>query len=158
SIAHGIVMRSSIMPARTGGTKLPSASSMFSRTSWNGVGSKVLQTDKGMAITVRHADLKRDRDELIRFLYQDLTNRSDDKRFDWLYLNSPAGQGVVSLAIEEPSSRTVGAAAVFPRQFWFHGKPKRVWVLGDFCITRDSRTLGPALLLQRACLNSLARE
>jgi len=40
----------------------------------------------------------------------------------------------------------------------FDGKEKRGWVLGDFCFGERFRSLGPALQLQRACLESLAQE
>jgi hypothetical protein len=50
----------------------------------------------------------------------------------------------------------LGFGAAFPRSVWVHGYACRAWVLGDLCFRPESRSLGPALVLQRACLNTLS--
>lgn len=40
----------------------------------------------------------------------------------------------------------------------FRGKPVRAWVLADFCLADGYRSLGPALLLQRQCLDAILRD
>jgi hypothetical protein len=106
-------------------------------------------------IVVRNADLSKDCHELIAFLYDNLTRGSNSARFDWLYADSPFGEARAWIAADSVSGRTVGVAAAFPRQFWFETKERRVWVLGDFCISREARSLGPAIQLQRVCLAAL---
>src|SRR6266851_6306435 len=101
-----------------------------------------------MGITIRDADLKADREEIIRFVHENLTPNSDGRRFDWLYLENPYGHARAWMAVDE-LGRTVGQAAAFPRHFSIGGSPHRVWVLGDFCVARGYRSLGPALQLQR---------
>jgi hypothetical protein len=45
-------------------------------------------------------------------------------------------------------------AALFPRQMYFQDVAVPGCVLGDFCVTPEHRSLGPALQLQRACLRA----
>ncbi len=46
-------------------------------------------------------------------------------------------------------------AAVFPRQSHTRNGQFSAWVLADFCLSPQYRTLGPALQLQRACLEGV---
>src|SRR5688572_13402933 len=108
-----------------------------------------------MKLTIREAHLDNDRDELIQFLRENLTKDSDETRFDWLYKQNPYGHGRAWIAVDSDSGHWVGVAAAFPRQFWSEGAQRKFWVLGDFCISNQSRSLGPAMQLQRACLSSL---
>ena len=110
-----------------------------------------------MGITIRDADLDSDREEIIRFLHENLTPDSDEFRFDWLYLANPHGCARVWMAVDG-SGRTVGISAAFPRYFSVAGESRRTWVLGDFCIDKQYRSLGPALQLQRMSLETLAAE
>ena len=110
-----------------------------------------------MTIAIRVVDLKRDGDELTRFLFENLTSQSDASRFDWLYLQNPHGQARAWMAVDT-LGRTIGVASAFPRLLWVAGKPERAWVLGDFCFSREYRSLGPALQLQRVSLASLTGD
>jgi hypothetical protein len=111
-----------------------------------------------MPLVVREADLKKDRSEITSFLYENLTRDSDAHRFDWLYLDNPSGAAKAWIALDGTRGDTVGVAAAFPRSIWVDGKRRTGWVLGDFCISSAHRTLGPALSLQRACLESINRD
>jgi Acetyltransferase (GNAT) domain len=110
-----------------------------------------------MAIVVRSADLDLDRQTLIESHYQYLTKQSDDRRFDWLYKHNPYGPARVWIAFDEKTEMVIGTAAAFPRKMRVCGENLLGWILSDFCIREDFRSLGPALLLQRACL-SLVQE
>jgi hypothetical protein len=101
-----------------------------------------------MATTIREADITRDRDELIRFLGENLAAGANASRFDWLYLRNPCGRARAWMALGE-AGETIGMAAAFPRDFWITDRAEQVWVLGDFCIAKEHRSLGPALSLQR---------
>ncbi len=105
-----------------------------------------------MALTIALAHLDTDRDLLIDTVRRLLTPRSNGARFDWLYRNSPHGAARVWLAIEQTRGTVVGMAAAFPRRFYLDGCEVCCWVLGDFCLDSEYRSLGPALQLQRACL------
>jgi GNAT superfamily N-acetyltransferase len=103
-------------------------------------------------IVIRRADLTADREVLLDTLALYLNPRADARRFDWLYKDNPHGQAYVWLAIDTDSGMTVGSAAAFPRYLYTGAEKQLGWVLGDFCVNDQYRSLGPALQLQRACL------
>jgi hypothetical protein len=111
-----------------------------------------------MAIRIRQADLELDRHMLIESLYLYLTKQSNEQRFDWLYTQNPYGHARAWVACDEQTEDVIGMAAAFPRGMRVGGKNLLCWVLGDFCIKDGFRSLGPALLLQRACLSAVERE
>lgn len=108
-----------------------------------------------MKILVRQASLDSERHTIIEFLRRYLTPRSDEARFDWLYLNNPHGRAYVWVATQPDQSMPLGMAAAFPRRVLIQGRQIAGWVLGDFCISDEHRSLGPALQLQRACINGV---
>jgi hypothetical protein len=110
-----------------------------------------------MGTTIREVDLADDREDIIRFLDENLPSNSDTARFEWLYLANPCGRARAWMA-KDNFGRTIGVAAAFPRNFCIAGDTHRVWVLGDFCVAKEYRTLGPALQLQRAALESLTAD
>lgn len=107
-----------------------------------------------MNLTVRPADLDADREAIIRLLFRHLTEGSDARRFDWLYLENPDGRGQAWVA--EVSGELVGMGALFPRRLSVEGTETLGCVLGDFCMAPEHRSLGPAVQLQRACLDGVA--
>jgi hypothetical protein len=111
-----------------------------------------------MKATIRLADLEADRGPLISVFREHLDPQFDERRFDWMYFQGPHGRARVWVSEDEASKRIVGAAAAFPRQMYFRGAKIRSYVLGDFCIHPTFRTLGPALQLQRACLDGISAE
>ncbi len=105
-------------------------------------------------IQIRRADLRADHQSLIEFFGRFLTDQSDARRFDWLYFSNPYGVARAWLACAKDDS-IIGAAAAFPRKFYVDGEQTDAFVLGDFCLHPEHRSLGPALQLQRACLTDL---
>jgi hypothetical protein len=103
-------------------------------------------------IAVRSAALDGDRVAAIDLLRTNINAGYDDARFEWLYRSNPAGCGRLWLAVDTVTGHPVGTAGAFPREFRVEGRATSSWVLGDFCIDERYRTLGPALMLQRACL------
>jgi GNAT acetyltransferase-like protein len=108
-----------------------------------------------VGVAVRRADWDADGDALLKFLQEHLSSSIDLGRFNWLYRNGPCGEAKGWLAVEE-KGRLIGAAAVFPRKMNLAGQAKMGCVFGDFCISPDHRSLGPALQLQRKCLESVS--
>jgi hypothetical protein len=111
-----------------------------------------------MTVAIRPADLESDRELLIRTISRYLTSLSDDVRFDWLYKDNPHGQARVWVAVDTGSDEIIGMAAAFPRSVCIGQLKERAWVLGDFCIDRQHRSLGLALQLQRLCLETVDLE
>jgi hypothetical protein len=106
-----------------------------------------------MSITIRAADLERDRPVFTALLSRNLSPDAGGPRFDWLYLRNPHGSARAWLAIEEGTGNSIGAATAFPRKLCLGGSVRLGYVLGDFCIDQQYRSLGLALRLQRACLD-----
>jgi GNAT superfamily N-acetyltransferase len=104
---------------------------------------------------IRTADPEADRALLTDLLVQNLGPAAGDRRYDWLYLQSPYGRASVLVATENGSGRAIGAAAAFPRRLFVGGSVRDGYVLGDFCIDQHHRSLGLALQLQRACLEEI---
>jgi hypothetical protein len=108
-----------------------------------------------MSIVVRSANLQTDEQLIIDFLAQNHTADSNRERFNWLYRSSPAGEAQAWIAFDSETRANIGLAAAFPRRLYLGAREESAWVLGDFCIVRGHRSLGPALQLQRACLAGL---
>jgi hypothetical protein len=111
-----------------------------------------------MRAIVRAADLTTNADEAIGLFRQYLNPAYGRARFSWLYMANPAGRGRLWLAIDDETGQAIGTAAAFPRQASIRGTDATGWVLGDFCIAERYRALGPALALQRACVESVLAE
>ncbi len=105
-----------------------------------------------MSIVICPADLEGDQAALIDLYKRCLTPQSDRRRFRWLYRECPFGEARAWVAVDAATAQVVGAAALFPRLFWFDADERLGCVLGDFCVDNLRRSLGPALQLQRACL------
>jgi hypothetical protein len=106
-------------------------------------------------LLIRRADLEKDREILIEALLRYLNPVADSRRFDWLYNDNPHGKALVWIAYDQDTGEAVGSAAAFPRRIYLDSREEFVWVLGDFCINSEYRSLGPALQLQRACLSAV---
>jgi hypothetical protein len=111
-----------------------------------------------MTIKIRSGDLEGDRQTAVALLSRYVNPAYDGRRFEWLYRRNPAGAGRLWIAEDGSSGEPVGTAGAFPRRVYVQGVEAVAWVLGDFCVTERHRALGPALQLQRACLDDLAAE
>jgi len=107
-----------------------------------------------MSLRIRRAVLESDRAEMTELFRRYLSPQADSRRFDWLYRGGPHGVARAWVACESATGAMVGAAAAFPRKMYFGGVERTGWVLGDFCLEQSYRSLGPALQLQRACLDA----
>lgn len=105
-----------------------------------------------MALRLRPLDPSREADELISVLERNLTDLDHRARFRWLYLDNPAGPARSWILEDTQLRRPVGAASAFPRLLWVGGQLRTGLQVGDFSVDPSHRTLGPALLLQRATL------
>ena len=111
-----------------------------------------------MTTLVRPAQIDGERVALTAFLSTYLSSEATYERYDWLYCKNPAGMARVWVACEPEKGMIIGVSAAFPRQIYCRGDEVRGYVLGDFCIHPDYRSLGPALALQRSTLEQLYRE
>src|SRR5229473_4871289 len=111
-----------------------------------------------MAKLVRPADIHRERAAIIDFLSTYLSPEANDSRYEWLYCKNPEGMARVWVACETETGMITGVSAAFPRRIHRWGEEVRGYVLGDFCIHPDYRSLGPALALQRSSLEDLSKD
>lgn len=110
-----------------------------------------------MGITVRQADLDADRDRLISSLREHLNPKTDTKRFSWFYEQNPQGPAKVWIAVDEDSGLLVGSSAALPRHFFVDGERRLGCVFMDSWVHPSYRFLGPAVRLQKACMDSVYR-
>jgi hypothetical protein len=103
-----------------------------------------------MAISVSLVHLESDYRELLSILQLNLPDLSHDQRFRWLYYANPDGPPWCWFAREGSTRRIVGVTSLFPRSMWIGEKVRMCGQVGDFGISASHRSLGPALLLQRA--------
>lgn len=105
-----------------------------------------------MTFRVRPVDLDSEREHLLAVLERNLKDVDHRARFHWLYRSNPAGPAWSWLVEDRERGVAVGAASLFPREVWLDGRVVRCGQIGDFGIDATYRTLGPAVLLQRATL------
>lgn len=108
-----------------------------------------------MPLYVRVADLSVDERTLTDFLARNYVRTPDQHSFRWLYQGNPAGQARVWFCSHSETGALVGVAGAFPRRMCVGRSEELGWVLGDFVIDAQYRSLGPAIQLQRACLEDL---
>lgn len=106
-------------------------------------------------LAIRTADLESDKPGIVAALRRHLNPAADERRFEWLYRANPWGSGRSWLAVEAETGNVVGVCSAFPRRVYAGAESLEGWVLGDFCLAPEYRTVGPALRLQRACLNEM---
>src|ERR1700757_4297980 len=111
------------------------------------------ETMPGTSTYVREANLIDDRPILVRFTKSYLRPDADDRRFEWLYRENPFGPARAWIACDKHDN-PIGMEAIFRRLMLCNGDVVPACVLGDFCVSPDHRSLGPALQLQRACLQA----
>jgi hypothetical protein len=106
-----------------------------------------------MNLTVREVDPHREREGLVRILKSCLGPDTDELRFDWLYFANPHGSARVWVL--EANKELIGAGAAIPRRILMSGISTPGCIFGDFCISPNYRSIGPALQLQRACMQAV---
>lgn len=109
-------------------------------------------------IFVRPVDHNSETQELLSILQANLPNLPHARRFDWLYRGNPDGPAWSWFACEGTPDHVVGVTSLFPRSMWVGEQLNRCGQVGDFAISPSHRSLGPALLLQRATFCPVDRE
>jgi hypothetical protein len=110
-----------------------------------------------MIIKTRSVNFDSDKEILLGILERNLKELPHTRRFNWLYRNNPAGHAWSWFAYEHETKKIVGVASVFPRALWIGREIKLCGQVGDFAIEATHRTLGPALMLQRATFEPVNR-
>jgi len=109
-----------------------------------------------MTLSIRPVALDQDAQAVVKLLAAHVNPRYDAARFEWAYRLNPDGPGRAWAAVEAASGEIVGVAGAIPRRARVGHDEQPAWVLADFCFAERYRTLGPALRLQRTCLEAAA--
>jgi hypothetical protein len=110
-----------------------------------------------MGTTVSPVDLDTEHQELLAVLERNLPDLPHDRRFKWIYRDNPLGPARSWFARDSVSRRVIGVASVFRRALWIGPRLTVCGQVGDFAIDSSHRTLGPALMLQRATFEPVDR-
>lgn len=108
-------------------------------------------------VVIRPADLVADRDVIVQSLLEHLTARSTQRRFSWFYEQNPHGPASAWLATDGDTGSVIGSGAIMPRLLYVAGVLRPAVVMADFWIHPEHRSLGPAVKLQRACVDGAAK-
>jgi hypothetical protein len=110
-----------------------------------------------MSVTVRAVDLDTEHEELLAVLERNLTDLPHARRFKWIYRDNPLGPAWSWFACAGATGRVVGVASVFRRAMWLGRRMMVCGQVGDFAIDAGHRSLGPAVMLQRATFEPVDR-
>lgn len=103
-----------------------------------------------MAVQVRAVDLDTDQERLLGVLERNLSGFAHTRRFKWIYRDNPLGPAWSWLLWDSGPGEPVGVASVFRRAMWVGERVELCGQVGDFAIDPTHRSLGPAVMLQRA--------
>ncbi len=102
-----------------------------------------------MNLAIRRASLTDDRQEMVELLNQNF-GLGQEMRFAWRHEGNPAGPGWSWVLYDRGLNASVGMTSVFPRRVYVGGRSVLCGQVGEFSVAPTHRSLGPALLLQRA--------
>jgi len=102
-----------------------------------------------MKLVIRRVSPVDERQELLDLLQRNL-GVSQERVFEWRYKMNPAGSPWCWFAYDGNNGAAVAMTSLFPRRMYVDGKPLMCGQVTHFVIDPAYRSLGPALLLQRA--------
>ena len=108
-----------------------------------------------MSFSVLPVNLENDNGLLIEMMRRYLTPLSNERRYNWLYKENPEGPAKLWVLLSSDTNSIVGSAAIVPRRMYVGKQELRCALLVDLWTHPEYRTLGPALKLQRACLEEI---
>jgi GNAT superfamily N-acetyltransferase len=109
-----------------------------------------------MAYLVRPADLVADRGAILDVWRESLPSANAD-HYRWMYEQNPFGPVATWVLESTEQDAVVGVATVLPRRLTGLARTWRAGVTIDFAVSKGHRTLGPALMLQKA-ITAACRE
>lgn len=114
--------------------------------------AKQSEPDRGLRqvdLAIRAASLREDRQELIALLERNIPGKQT-RHFQWRHEDNPAGPGWSWVIYDRSSGAASAMASVYPRQMYIDGKQVLCGQVGEFVVDSTLRSLGPAVMLQRA--------
>jgi hypothetical protein len=111
-----------------------------------------------MGLNVRALQLPEECDVVLRVLERNLPGLDHRRRHEWLYHHNPAGSGLAWGVFQTLEEAPVGVASVIPVYLWIDGKRTLGGRVEDFAVEPSHRSLGPAVILQRATFQPVDTE
>ncbi len=105
-----------------------------------------------MAYELIKGSLIDDKDRLLAFWHAH-GEVSLSEKYAWIYEQNPDGQVLFWLLVHEETGDVAGVASLFPREFVIDGQSCVGAIAGDLLISPHHRSLGPAVMLQRAVVD-----
>lgn len=103
-----------------------------------------------MSLAIRRACVTEDRQRMLELFQRYWGGDNYRRRFDWFWMLNPAGVGWTWLIYERSNERVVGTTTLFPRLMCVDGRQLRAGQVMFFGLDASHRSLGPAVMLQRA--------
>lgn len=91
----------------------------------------------------------------IEILWERVYGDFSPTRYNWLYVDNPAGAATVCLLRDEDSDEIVGSTALLPRNLCANGKTLRAGIAADLMVDHRHRSLGPSIILQKDLLGRM---
>ena len=110
-----------------------------------------------MGYRVVCGDIEKDRERFLSF-WNSYHDQGLDRKFRWLYEGNIDGVARFWLLEHEESGEIEGVSALFPRTFIVQEGCVKGGIAGDLFVSPNHRTLGPALMLQKAVLKGAKEE
>ena len=103
-----------------------------------------------MTPALRQASLSEDREELISMLEKHFPTFSMRTHFHWRHEGNPAGPGWSWMVYDRDTGTAGAMTSLFPRPMYVDGRKVLCGQVGEFVVNPAYRSLGPAMMLQRA--------
>ncbi len=103
-----------------------------------------------MKLSVRRVSLVNDREEMLELFDRNFGDPPYEQRYDWYNKLNPAGPAWTWFVYDSNHQSVVGTTTLFPRRMYVDGKELTVGQVMFFAVNADHRSLGPAVMLQRA--------
>jgi len=112
-----------------------------------------------MSLSIRRASPDEDRHELLELFKRNFNEFGEGhaERFEWYQMLNPAGEGWTWILSEGKGGRAVGTTSMFQRNMYVDGKQLAVGQVMFFAVDAAYRSLGPAVMLQRATFDPVDR-
>lgn len=91
----------------------------------------------------------------VEMLWEQVYGGFSPARYDWLYVDNPAGEATVCLLRDDDSGSIVGSTALLLRKLCTGGTTLRAGIAADLMVHHRHRSLGPSVILQKGMLACL---
>ena len=110
-----------------------------------------------MPYAIERADVKRQKEDILD-VWSGVLRTGKPPRFTWIHEQNPFGPVPCWLVRETGKQIVVGSASLCPRTMVYRGRAYRGGIAIDYAVKKNHRVLGPAIMLQKAAIQSCAEQ